>query len=85
MVLSDWSHCPSCKMCGLYTEMKRVLEADPSCPMCEQNVPPMTVKISDDSQSDFKSLVNLMKDPTDNKQDGDGNGDLDSDDEELLR
>lgn len=81
MVLSDWSSCPSCKMCCLYPDMKRILEADPTCPMCEQNVAPMSLKISDDPQTEFKALVALMKDPTDNQQEEEG----DSEDDELLR
>jgi len=82
MVLSDWTSCPQCKMAANYTELKKVLEAEPLCPMCNGNVPPMSVKISDDPQADFKALINLMKDPTDNKEQ-DAEGELDSD-EELL-
>lgn len=82
MIISDWSCCPQCKMSCNYSEMKKVLEAEPLCPMCNGNVPPMSVKISDDPQADFKALINLMKDPTaDNKEEGEG--ELDSD-EELL-
>lgn len=62
MLLSDWTSCPSCKMCANYSQFKRVLEAEPICPMCEANVPPMSVKLSDDSAGDFKALVALMKD-----------------------
>jgi len=83
MILAEWSTCPSCKMCGIYTELKKVLEADPTCPMCEQPVPPMNVKISDNCEGDFKGLVALMKDPTDTK-DEEKDDDLDSDDRELL-
>jgi WD repeat-containing protein 19 len=36
MVVSEWSSCPTCKMCGIYSELKKVLEADPTCPMCEE-------------------------------------------------
>lgn len=86
MVLSEWSVCPSCKMCANYSELKRVLENDPVCPMCEAQVSPMSIKISDDPAGEFKALVALMKDPTDNKDEqiAEGN-DLDSDDEDLLR
>jgi len=48
-------------MVARYSEFKKVLEAEPVCPMCEQQVPPMSVKISDDSQAEFKALVSLMK------------------------
>ena len=64
MIISEWSHCPACKMCGIYSELKRVLENEASCPMCESNVHPMMVKLSDDALGDFKALVNLMKDPS---------------------
>ena len=62
MVLKDWSNCPSCKMCCNFSEMKRVLEADPLCPMCNTNVPAMNITISNDSQQEFKQLMDLMKD-----------------------
>lgn len=85
MVLSDWSSCPACKMCANYSDFKKVLEADPVCPMCEAQVPPMTVKIADDAAAEFKALVALMKDPTDNKEEIAEGNDLDSDDDDLLR
>ena len=62
MVLSDWSQCPNCKMCCNFTEMKRVLEAEPLCPMCNQTVPSMNITIADDPHSEFKALMDLMKD-----------------------
>ena len=85
MILSDWSSCPSCKMCANYSDFKRVLEAEPVCPMCEAQVPPMTVKIAEDPAGEFKALVALMKDPTDNIEEVAEGNDLDSDDEDLLR
>lgn len=84
MILSEWSACPACKMCAIYSEFKKVLETDQICPMCEAHVPPMTVKISEDPASEFKNLIALMKDPTDTKKEDDGEGELDSDDEDLL-
>lgn len=48
MILSDWSTCPKCKMCANYTDFKKLLEVDAFCPMCEQHVPPMDLKISND-------------------------------------
>lgn len=45
----------------------------------------MSVKISDDASGEFKSLVNLMKDPTQDKDEIAEGNDLDSDDEDLLR
>jgi len=49
-------------MCANYTEMKRMLENDPICPMCAADVPAMTVTVSNDSEKEFKALVALMKD-----------------------
>ena len=45
-----------------YTEMKRILEADQQCPMCTANVPPMSLRMSDNPEADFKALADLMKD-----------------------
>lgn len=84
MILSEWSSCPSCKMCAIYSEFKKVIESEQLCPMCETHVPPMQIKISEDPQLEFKTLINLMKDPTDSKKDEEGDGELDSDEEDLL-
>ncbi len=62
MLLNDWSCCPICKMCANYSELKKVVENEPVCPMCEQPVAPMAIKIAEDPAAEFKSLVNLMKD-----------------------
>lgn len=35
MIVSDWSVCPSCKLCANYSDFKKLLEADPQCPMCD--------------------------------------------------
>jgi len=53
MILADWCHCPSCKMCANYSDLKAVLEKSPECPMCEAAVSPMAIKISDDPLADF--------------------------------
>ena len=82
MILSDWTQCPSCKMCGIYSELKKVLENENTCPMCDQQVHPMSVKISDDSSADFKALVALMKDPPSNEEE-EGNNEEDSDNEDA--
>lgn len=83
MVMADWSVCPSCKMCSNYTDFKKVLESDPTCPMCEQQVHPMAVKISEDPATDFKNLVNLFKDPT--AKDDEGEGEDSEEDDMLLK
>ena len=81
MTLSDWSHCPACKMCANYTDFKKVLEADPVCPMCETAVPPMTVKISEDPATEFKALMALMKEPAGPE---DENNEEESSDDAML-
>eukprot|EP00806_Schmidingerella_arcuata_P004714 Macronucleus_5278.p1 GENE.Macronucleus_5278~~Macronucleus_5278.p1 ORF type:complete len:175 (+),score=54.47 Macronucleus_5278:1-525(+) len=64
LILQDYSKCPSCLMPCNYTEMKRMLEAEPVCPMCAAEVMPMQVKISEDAEAEFKELMQLMKDST---------------------
>ena len=41
MLIQDYSKSPACGMPCNYTEMKRVLEADPTCPMCNSEVMPI--------------------------------------------
>ena len=55
-------------MPAIYSDFKRLLEADPTCPMCEQQIEPMSVKISDDSLGEFKSLVAMMKESSFGKE-----------------
>jgi hypothetical protein len=52
-----------------YTDMKRILEAEPLCPICDKAVPPMSVTISAHPEADFKALVELMKDSGPSKDD----------------
>jgi len=49
MLLQDYSKCPNCLMPCNYTEMKRVLEGEPICPICSTEVMPIQVKVSDDA------------------------------------
>lgn len=42
--------------------MRRVLESDPTCPMCLKNVSPDSIRLSNDPEGDFKTLTSLMKD-----------------------
>lgn len=58
-----------------YTEMKRVLEADPSCPMCDKTLEPMEIVIASDPEAEFKALIELMRDSgpsKDEEEEGDG-------------
>jgi len=65
MILQDYSKCPNCLMPCNHTEMKRVLEGEPICPICSTEVMPIQVKISEDAETEFKELMTLMKDSTD--------------------
>ncbi len=49
-----------------------MLEAEPTCPMCEQNVSPMSITLSSDPEGEFKALVALMKEsgPSDGNEEG---------------
>lgn len=84
MVISDWSNCSGCGMCANYTDFKKVLESTQECPMCETKIEPMSIKICDDPENEFKTLVALMKDPTETKDEADGELE-DSDDADLLK
>ena len=48
--------------------------------MCDAQLNPMSIKISEDPSAEFKNLVTLMKDPTANDED-DEEGNNDSDEE----
>ena len=82
MVINEWSQCPACKMCANFSDLKRVLESEQICPMCEAQVHPMQVKISDDPAADFKNLVTLMKDT--NEEEEQENEGASDDDAQLL-
>ena len=72
MVLKEWSSCPQCKLPANYSDFKRLLEFEPVCPMCEQNVPAMSITLASDPEAEFKALTSLMKDsgPVDGTEDG---------------
>ena len=44
----------------------------------------MQIKIAEDPQLEFKTLINLMKDPTDSKKEEGDEDEMDSDDQDLL-
>jgi heme/copper-type cytochrome/quinol oxidase subunit 2 len=56
-----------------YTELKRFLESDPTCPMCETSVSAMNITLSSVPEEEFKALTALMKDSSadDEKEDDD--------------
>ena len=69
MTIFEWSSCPSCKMPALFPDFKKLIEYENVCPMCEQQIDPMTIILSNEPDKDFKELANLMKDssPDDEK------------------
>ena len=73
MLLKDYAKCPNCAMPCNYTEMKAVLEAESICPMCAAEVMPISVKIVENAETEFKELMALMKDSIDVVEDGDAN------------
>lgn len=62
MLIQDYSKCPSCSMPANYTELKRMLESEPICPMCSAEVMPIQVKVAENAEQEFKELMQLMKD-----------------------
>lgn len=50
MIIKEWSCCPSCKMPAIYTDFKKLLENEPSCPMCEANVPAISITLASDPE-----------------------------------
>jgi hypothetical protein len=61
--------------------MKRILEAEPVCPICDKQVAPMSVTISNNAEGEFKSLVELMKDsgPQDDEESNENANENDED------
>lgn len=57
-----------------FSDFKRLLENEAICPMCEQNVPPMSITLASDPDGEFKALTALMKEsgPQDGNEDGEG-------------
>jgi len=47
-----------------YTELKKVLESEAICPMCNAEVMPIQVKVVENAEQEFKDLMALMKDST---------------------
>jgi len=86
MILPEWSCCPSCKMPAIYTDFKKLLENDPTCPMCEQSISPVSLQLSSEPEKEFKELAGLMKEsgPDDDKdQNGEEEGDEEDDDDNM--
>jgi hypothetical protein len=83
MTIKEWSCCPLCKLPANYSDLKKLLEADPTCPMCEQNCPAVSVTMASDPDMEFKALTALMKESRDEETEG-GNQDEDEEDDEAM-
>jgi hypothetical protein len=83
MTIKEWSSCPACKLPAIYSDFKRLLENEPVCPMCEQNVPAMSITLASDPEAEFKALTALMKDSGPNEAAEDAEGEGDDDDEDI--
>lgn len=72
-------------MPAIYTQFKKLLENDPTCPMCETNVPPMSITLASDPESEFKALTALMKDSGEAAEEDGTGGQSDDEDDDILR
>jgi len=57
MVLDDWSSCPRCAWPAMLSHLGRMVEVDPSCPMCEQTVAKGTPQLVRDPGSALRKWV----------------------------
>jgi hypothetical protein len=83
MTIKEWSSCPACKMPAIYSDFKRLLENEPVCPMCEQNVPAMSITLASEPEAEFKALTALMKDSGPNEANDEAEGEAEEEDEDI--
>ena len=83
MTIKEWSSCPACKLPAIYSDFKRLLENEPVCPMCEQNVPAMSITLSSEPEVEFKALTALMKDSGPNEGNEEAEGEAEEEDEDI--
>ncbi|CAE7671037.1 Wdr19, partial [Symbiodinium sp. KB8] len=57
MVLDDWSSCPRCNWPALFSHLGRMVEENPSCPMCEQTVALGTPQLTKDPAAELQKWV----------------------------
>ena len=57
MVLDEWTQCPHCKFPALYSPFKKLLEVEPSCPMCSNAVQPSILQFTKDAKEALKALL----------------------------
>lgn len=57
MVLDDWSSCPRCNWPALFSHLGRMVEENPSCPMCEQTVARGTPQLTKDPAAVLQKWV----------------------------
>jgi WD repeat-containing protein 19 len=57
MTLDDWSSCPRCHWPALYSQLGRMVETDPECPMCEQTVARGTPQLARDPAAELRKWI----------------------------
>jgi hypothetical protein len=70
-------------MPAIYSDFKRLLENEPVCPMCEQNVPAMSITLASEPEAEFKALTALMKDSGPNEANEEAEGEAEEEDEDI--
>ena len=86
MVLSEWSKSPQCGLPGNYFELKKMVEANGTCPISDKPCAPMSITIADNAAAEFKALVDLMKDSgpsADDKEEQNSDADQDNQQEQF--
>jgi WD repeat-containing protein 19 len=61
MLLSEWTQCVSCKFPANVSQFARMLEADPTCPMCESKVNSSSLRLLNDPVTELKMLTAVAK------------------------
>lgn len=57
MVLDEWTQCPHCQFPALYSPLKKLLTAEPNCPMCGNHLDPTTLQFSKDTKEDLRKWL----------------------------
>lgn len=65
MLLSEWTQCVSCKFPANVSQFAKMLEADPTCPMCESKVNSSSLRLLNDPVTELKMLTAAAKEDSD--------------------
>eukprot|EP00658_Telonema_sp_P-2_P019720 TRINITY_DN17770_c0_g1_i1.p1 TRINITY_DN17770_c0_g1~~TRINITY_DN17770_c0_g1_i1.p1 ORF type:complete len:494 (+),score=147.79 TRINITY_DN17770_c0_g1_i1:153-1634(+) len=57
MVLEEWTKCMHCNFPALYSPFKKLLCAEPNCPMCGNHVDPTSLQFLKDPKEALKALL----------------------------